>query len=183
MPNFSGTSIITERFKLYYSNPKLLTTEHSGAKARERTTKRYTNWQVAVVICHRHCRCNNSGKAWNLQILKERRFGYVNRKKGHVIFLTTFNWWILHLSHCLFFFFGLHIIENRARKDSFLQMASFPFKQMRGCYTPASVLRGWKPSLRRLPMSKRVETSQRTNKVSSFTKVLCLRASRCMKVT
>lgn len=43
MPNFSGTSNITERFELYYSNPKLLTTEHSGAKARERTIKRYTN--------------------------------------------------------------------------------------------------------------------------------------------
>lgn len=34
-------SIIIKRVELYYSNPGLLTTEHSGAKAHGSTTERY----------------------------------------------------------------------------------------------------------------------------------------------
>lgn len=177
----------------------LLTTEHSGGKAHERTRKRYTNGQVPAAIYHRHFRwITISKKHFENETRRSSKVGerlfqeHVTEKSGTWPSITTFNWWVLLTAFfCLFVFLTKYYYWEQGKEGKALFFSKRLFKknkknqkkQMRECYTPASVLRGWKPSLRRLPMSKRVVTSQRTNKVSSLTKVLCLRASRCIKVT
>lgn len=54
-----------------------------------------------------------------------------NRKKWHVIFLTTFSWWVLHLSHCPFFFFFpvCILLRTGQEKTQFSPGGFFPFKQ------------------------------------------------------